>query len=449
MYVKRIAHSTMFTHHKAILRLGIPIAIGQLGVIIMGFADTMMVGRYSTEALAAASFVNSVFNLITFLLMGYSYGLTPLVSSLFGRGKHREAGTTLAQAVVCNLLFALLLMGLMGVGYFCLDRMGQPPHLLPIVRPYYLCVMWSIPFLALFNVMRQFTDGITETATAMWALLAGNALNVVGNFLLIYGVGPFPELGLTGAGLSTLFSRVVTAAILLAVLWLRPRYETFREGIRKADYTAQSLHHINRQSLPIALQMGTESGAFTFSGIMAGWLGAVDLASFQVMVTIGMLGFLLYYSFGAGLSIRVATFYGAHDEVQLRRATRAGQHILLGMAAISSLIFLLLGKTLVQSFTTDPAVITLCMGLIPPLILYQLGDAMQICYANALRGTAHVMPMMWIAFFSYLVVNIPIAYLLAFTLGLGSQGLFLAFSCGLFVAAFLFYNRYHAVVRRG
>ena len=89
------------------------------------------------------------------------------------------------------------------------------------------------------------------------------------------------------------------------------------------------------------------------------------------------------------------------------------------------------------------------MGLIPPLILYQLGDAMQICYANALRGTAHVMPMMWIAFFSYLVVNIPIAYLLAFTLGLGSQGLFLAFSCGLFVAAFLFYNRYHAVVRRG
>ena len=439
----------MFSHHKAILKLGIPIAIGQLGVIVMGFADTVMVGRYSTDALAAASFVNSVFNLIAFLLMGYSYGLTPLISSLFGRGEHREAGSTLAHAVVCNLLFAFLLMGLMLVGYFWLDCMGQPPHLLPIVRPYYQCVMYSIPFLAFFNVMRQFTDGITDTATAMWALLAGNAMNVVGNILLIYGIGPFPELGLTGAGLSTLFSRVVTAAILLSVLWFRPRYASFRKGVRMAGYSSAALRHINRQSLPIALQMGTESGAFTFSGIMAGWLGAVDLASFQVMVTIGTLGFLLYYSFGAGLSIRVAAFYGGHDAMQLRQTTRAGRHILLGMAAVSSLTFLLLGKTLIQSFTTDPAVITLCIGLIPPLILYQLGDAMQICYANALRGTAHVMPMMWIAFFSYLVVNLPVAYLLAFSLGLGSKGLFLAFSCGLFVAAFLFYNRYQAVVRRG
>ena len=210
--------SNMLRHHKAILRLGLPIAVGQLGVIIMGFADTMMVGRYSTGALAASSFVNSVFNLVAFLLMGYSYGLTPLVGSLFGRGCKPQAGTTLGSAVVCNLLFALLLMAVMGWGYTQLHHMGQPAEIMPLVRPYYLAVLASVPFLALFNALRQFTDGITETRTAMWALLTGNGLNILGNWLLIYGIGPFPELGLLGAGLSTLCSRVVMAVVLLAVL---------------------------------------------------------------------------------------------------------------------------------------------------------------------------------------------------------------------------------------
>ena len=142
-----------------------------------------------------------------------------------------------------------------------------------------------------------------------------------------------------------------------------------------------------------------ESGSFTFSGIMAGWLGAVDLATFQVMVTVGTLGFLFYYSFGAGLSIRVAAFYGQRDWAQVRLATRAGCHILLAMAACSSLIFLLFGEQLIHLFTSDALVVALAVSLIPPLILYQLGDAMQICFANALRGTSHVMSMMWIAFY--------------------------------------------------
>lgn len=438
----------MLIHHKAILRLGIPIAIGQLGVIIMGFADTMMVGRYSTDALAAASFVNSVFNLITFFLMGYSYGLTPLVSSLFGQGKRVEAGATLKQAVVCNLLFALLLMLIMGVLYFFLDKMGQPVEILSLVRPYYITIWVSIFFVALFNALRQFTDGITETQTAMWALLSGNVLNIVGNYLLIYGVGPFPELGLLGAGLSTMTSRIVMSLILLAVLLLRKRYAVYREGVRVTALCGRELRYINKQSMPIALQMGMESGAFTFTGIMAGWIGAVDLATFQVMVTIGTLGFLFYYSFGAGLSIRVATFYGLKDWEQVRLSTRAGTHILLAMATCSSLIFLLLGETLIHFFTSDPSVVALAVSLIPPLILYQLGDAMQICYANALRGTSHVMSMMWIAFVSYIVVNIPAGYILAFPLGMGIYGLFIAFSLGLFVAVTLFYCHYRKVMKQ-
>ena len=286
----------MLPDHKAILRLGIPIAIGQIGVIVMGFADTMMVGRYSTDALAAASFVNSVFNLITFLLMGYSYGLTPLVSALYGRGRRREAGALLRNGVTANLLFVLLLMAVMAVAYFFLPAFGQPAELLSLIRTYYLPILFSLLFVALFNALRQFTDGITDTSVGMWALLSGNALNILGNYLLIYGHGGFPEMGLAGAGLSTLLSRAVMPLILIVVILRRKSYRIYRLGFF-ARRSKGGVKFVHRQSLPIGLQMGMESGSFTMSGIMAGWLGAVDLATFQVMVTIGTLGFLLYYSF--------------------------------------------------------------------------------------------------------------------------------------------------------
>lgn len=434
-------------HYKAILRLGVPIAIGQLGVIVMGFADTMMVGHYNTEALASGSFVNNIFNLAIFLLMGYSYGLTPLISALVGQNSKHEAGATLKRAMVCNLCFALLLMAIMGTAYFFLDHMGQPAELLPVMRPYYLTILTSLFFVAAFNVMRQFTDGISETSVGMWALLIGNVLNVVGNFLLIYGIGPFPELGLFGAGLSTLFSRVVTALVMLAVLFSRTRYAVYRKGFAEAVVRFADLRRINAHSLPISLQMGMENGAFTCSAIMAGWLGALELATYQVMATLGTLGFLFYYSFGAGLSIRVATFYGQRDWRNLHSATRAGVHILLVLACLSSLVFYFAGSYIVRLFTSDAAVVALAVSLIPPLILYQMGDAMQVCFANTLRGTSHVVSMMRVAFISYIVVNVPAGYILAFPLGLGAAGLFIAFSLGLFLAAALFYWEYRKVLK--
>ncbi len=436
------------TLHKSILRLGLPIAIGQLGVIVMGFADTMMVGRYSTDALAAASFVNSVFNLISFLFIGYSYGLTPLVSSLYGRGQRREAGATLWHALLANVAFALLLMAVMGVLYFYLDHMGQPTEILPLVRPYYLVVLVSMLFVALFNALRQFTDGITDTGLAMWILLGGNLLNIFGNWLLIYGVGPFPELGLLGAGWSTCISRVIMVLVLGGIILWRPAYAVYREGIRQLPTRLSECLHINRQSYPIALQMGMECGAFTFSGVMSGWINTVSLATFQVTNTLSTLGFLLYYSFGSSMSIRFASAYGQHDLATAAATTRAGRHVLLAMCACSSLLFLFLGETIIHCFTSDPAVVALSVSLIPYLILYQVGDAMQICYANALRGTAQVSSMMSTAFISYIVINAPLGYVLAFTCGMGIHGLYLAFSAGLFVASGLFIYHYRRAMRR-
>ena len=165
------------------------------------------------------------------------------------------------------------------------------------------------------------------------------------------------------------------------------------------------------------------------------------------MVTIGTLGFLLYYSFGAGTSIRVANFYGQHDRTNVFHAAAAGRNLLLLMAACSSLLIYLLAEPLIRVFTTDTAVIAISLSLIPLLVLYQFADAMQICYANILRGTGHVLSMMRIAIISYLIVNIPVAFFLGFPLGWGVKGIFLAFFIGLFTAATLFFKEYRKAMR--
>ena len=435
------------SHYSTTLRLGIPIAIGQLGVIILGFVDTLMVGRYSTDALAASAFVNNIFTLFTFLLMGYSYGLTPIISALFGQGKHAEAGARLKPALWSATAFCALLIVVWSIAFCNLERFGQPAELLPLIRPYFLVILVSMIFVMLYNELRQFTDGLTHTTLGMYTLMIGNALNIVGNWLLIYGPGPFPEMGLLGAGIATLLSRVLMVVLMVAALRWRKGYAPYREGFARCRASLASMRTMVKASLPIAIQMGLECAAFTMSAVMAGWVGKEELAAYQIMVTIGTLGFLLYYSFGAGTSIRVATFYGQCDRTNVERAAAAGRNLLLLMAACSSLLIYVLSEPLIRLFTTDTAVIAIALALIPLVVLYQFADAMQICYANILRGTGHVLSMMRIAIISYLIVNIPVAFILGFPLGWGVKGIFLAFFIGLFTAATLFFWEYRKAMR--
>ena len=433
-------------HFSETLRIGLPIAIGQVGVIILGFADTMMVGRYATSALAAASFVNNLFNLVTMLLLGYSYGLTPLVSGCLGRGSARSGGSVLHTALQSGASFTALIMLLCAAVFILLPWLGQPAELLPLIRPYFLLMLASMPFVMLFNLVRQFTDAFTDTAAGMWVLLIGNAFNILLNYLLIYGIGPFPEWGLTGAGVATLAARVFMALAICAYVWQNRRYRQARLGPAAVRPTPSMRRTMHRQSVPVALQLGMETGAFTASCIMAGWLGVTELAAYQVMVTIGTLGFLVYYSFGAAMSIRIAGFIGAGNLAAVRPATRAGVVLLLASATVAAGVFLGFGDSLLRFFTSDEAVLAMAATLLFPLALYQFADSMQTCYANALRGTSHVVSMMWIAFVSYILVNIPLGYLLAFPLGFGIRGIYFAFTGGLLCAAVLYASRFYKVL---
>ena len=202
--------------------------IGQLGMIILGFADTMMVGHHSTTELGAASFVNNIINLVIITATGFSYGLTPIVGGLFGREELPQAGRALRCALLANLMAGAIMMAALGILYFNVGNIGQPKELLPYIKPYYLVLLASIPFVMLFNAFKQFTDSITETRTSMWILLSGNLLNIIGNYVLIYGKAGMPEMGVVGAGVATLLSRVVMVALFLFVFLSRKKMRPYR-----------------------------------------------------------------------------------------------------------------------------------------------------------------------------------------------------------------------------
>ena len=261
-------------HYKETIRLGVPIMLGQLGIIVVGFADNIMVGHHSTAELAAASFVNNFFNLVFIAGMGFSYGLTPIIGGYFAQKEYAKAGETLKNSLCINLIVGLLLSLCMLTLLLNIHILKQPEELMPYIVPYYILQLFSVIFAMLFNSFKQFSDGTTDTVTPMCVMLGANVLNIIGNYLLIYGNFGCPELGLTGAGISTLASRILTFGIFCVLFAKHSRYKLYREGFKKGTVNRANIGNLVRLGLPVGFQMGVETGSFSLSVIMMGWLGS-------------------------------------------------------------------------------------------------------------------------------------------------------------------------------
>ena len=434
-------------HYKSLLSIGIPIMIGQMGMIVLGFADTMMVGHHSTTELGAASFVNNIINLVIITGTGFSYGLTPVVGGLFGRKELQEAGQALRCSLLANTLAGIVMMLALAILFFNLGNIGQPDELLPLMRPYYLVLFASIPFVMLFNAFKQFTDSITETRTSMWILLSGNQLNIIGNYLFIYGKAGFPEMGVLGAGVSTLVSRIVMVAVFIAVFAWRKKFKSYREGFLRLGWSKELTKRLTTLGTPIALEMGMETASFSLSIIMVGWLGTIALASHQVMITISQFTFMVYYGLGAAVAVRTSYFNGQHDYINTEHTVIAGLNVMVALEIVQGGIIFLLRNHIGGWFTDSAEVSAAVLTLMVPFFIYQFGDGLQINYANALRGIADVKPLMIIAFVAFFVISLPVGYLCGFILNFGLVGVWMAFPFGLTSAGIMMWWRFRHQMR--
>lgn len=420
-----------------LLRLGAPVVVTQLGIIVVAFADTIMVGRCGTNELAAAAFVNSIFTIGIVMLIGFANGLTPLIGSLFSRGESDKLRDMMRAGVISNLLLALVFTLIFGIGYLFLDRMGQPEELLPLARPYYLIMLSTLFPISIFNACQQTSNGCGDTVTPMWIMILSNGVNIVGNWLLINGELGCPKLGLLGAGISTMTARYLAMILILSVYAFSRRRRVYVTGWRHAKNGTlrEDCKRVWITSYPVMIQSGIECVMWSLGGVVSGWFGAVSLAAYQVVVTISQLGFMVYLGIGVAVSVRVANFTGLEDRETVRRITIAGLHLMMILATVASVIFYVFAAPMIEVFTTDKLVEAAALPLIIPLILYQYGDAIQITYANALRGATVVKPLLWMSVIAYIVVGSPVMLLLAEGLKMGNVGVYYSFSVALFVVS--------------
>ena len=427
-----------------ILKIGLPIMLGQACVVILSFADNIMIGWYGVNDLAASSFVNGVINLFIIMEMGFANGMTPVIGSQYGVGDRAGIGMTLKNSIVLNGIVAMGGLVIMAVIYAFLDRFGQEEQLLPLIRPYYIVVAVSTLFAMGFNTLKQFTDGTCQPIVSMSLLMGGNLLNIAGNWVLIYGKAGFPELGLLGAGISTLASRIIMFSVFLIYIMRSPRFSEYASAFRSARISWTNIRRLFNLGFPLALQTGMETSTFTASAIMVGWTGATALAAHQIALTISQICFLLMLGLTSAVSILVSNAYGRNDIAGIRGYAARGYLLTLGVSVLFCTAIFIFRYGIIGLFTDSAEVTAVALSLLFVLFSYQFGDGLQLCFSNALRGIQDVKPIMLMAFISYYVIAIPASYILGFKAGLGPVGVWLGFPIGLTIAGIFYWLRFRS-----
>lgn len=410
----------------------------------------MMVGRYSTDALAAASFVNNLFALVYIFGIGFAYGLTPLVTKATTLGRQRKAGMLLGHSLVLNLGLALGVGALMLVVYAYLHLFSLSEHLLPLIRPYYLLQLGSFVLFMTYNAFKQYFDGAGHTAVGMWLILGANLINTVGNYLLIYGKAGLPELGLTGAGIATLSARAIALLGIWLYLVYAPRFAEGLQGLLRGQYSPKSLRALVRLGLPVGMYSGVETMSFTIALLLVTRLGLIPLAVHQILCVVTTIGFFIYYGLGAATTILVSKYRTRGDMMRVRAATSSGVEAALAVAVLAMLTMLGARHYVGWLFTTDVEIITMTAVALIPVILYQLGDALQVIYANALRGMEDVGYLAVVATLVHILLEPTLGYTFGFALDLGSPtlqlvGIWSAFPIGLLLLGLLLRWRFRHI----
>lgn len=433
---------------REILKIGLPIMLGQACVIILAFADNIMIGWHSVDELAASSFVNNVMNLFILTELGFATGMTPMIGADNGTGNIKGIGITVKNGLMTNGIIGGISIILLTIIYFCLDHFGQAPELMPYIKPYFAIIGTSTLFALGFNVLKQFTDGICRPMISMTLLMIGNLLNIFGNWVLIYGKLGFPEMGLTGAGISTLVSRALILIVFAVYIFKSKKMNEYARAIKEALLSRGEMKTVFKMGYPVGIQMALESSTFTFAAVMAGWLGVIQLAAHQVVITISQLFFLMMQGLSFAVSILVSNAFGRKDLGSVREYARKGYFMTLGISATLSVLLYCFRYQAAGIFTDSPEVSAMAVSLFFLLFAYQFGDGLQLCFANVLRGIQDVRPIMYAAFVSYYLIAIPSAYVLGFKTSLGIHGIWMGFPIGLTLAGIFFYARYRSDLKR-
>jgi MATE family multidrug resistance protein len=427
--------------YKRNLKVAIPVMLSQAGQVMVQQVDNMMVGAVGTVELAAAAFANAIFVLGMVFAMGFSFGLTPLVGHAFAQKNDQETASLLQNSLHINIILTLVLALFMWLLSYFFQYMGQTEEVVALSISYYrILVISFIPFI-LFFTFKQFAEGLADTKYAMIITLVSNVVNIFFNYLFIFGKWGIPAMGLDGAGYATLIARTIMPIMFLYYFLRKDKFSVYFAIAIKLKPQKDKILSLLKVGLPIATQILLEVAAFAISGVMMGWLGVIPLAAHNIALGLASVTFMIVTGIGSGTTIRVSHQFSMKDYSSMKMAANASIHMVIAIMTFTALLFAILRFQLPKMYTEDAAVIALAAQLLILAAIFQVFDGLQVVLLSILRGLADVKKAMFYALIAYIIVNIPISYLLAFTFDLGPIGIWIGFVFGIGIASLLFYIR--------
>lgn len=439
------------------LRLASPVILGMLGHTFVGFADNVMVGQLGTAELAAVSLGNSFIFIAMSLGIGFTTAITPLVAEADAAGNVLEGKNAFKHGLVLSTALAVALFLLVLLSKPLMDLMNQPAEVVTLALPYLDIVAFSLIPLIVFQALKQFSDGLSQTKYPMYATVVANVVNIVLNYLLIFGKFGFPQLGIIGAGIGTLVSRLLMVVFLWKLLNNRKRIRKYLTNIRFFQLKKSMTKKVFDLGFPSALQMFFEVGIFTAAVWLSGVLGKNPQAANQIALNLSSMTYMVGVGLSVAAMIRVGNQKGLKDYRELRRIAISVFVLTFFLELVFATLFIVFRDWLptlyldqhdVMNLKDNMEVISVASQLLLIAAFFQISDGFQVVFLGALRGLQDVKVPTLITFVAYWLIGFPISYYLGLYTELENMGIWIGLLSGLTVAAVFLYFRFNGLTKK-
>jgi MATE family multidrug resistance protein len=429
--------------------LALPIIFGELAQMMLHLIDNAMIGALSHVQLAASSLVLNVMNIPFVFGIGITMSIAQMVSMAQGSNDDKKVSHYFFNGFWVSAIFAIAIAAAMYLGRNIILSLNQDPEVAILAIPFLKVMSLSLVPMLLFMALKQFTDGLQFTRTAMILSVLSLPMNILLNYVLIYGKLGFPRMEMMGAAYATLITRSV---IFIVLAWVVLTHKTFAPYIklRKEQwyFSKKAVQELLRIGLPSGMQIGMEAGAFAISGIIIGTLGAVPQAAHQITLSCAAFTFMVSMGLAQAGSIRVSNAYGAGEMDKIKVIGKSTLLTALAYGVFCALFFVAFRSQLPPIFNQNPEVVALASSLFILAAFFQISDASQAVGAGLLRGIKDVKVPTMLIFVAYWILGIPAGYYMAFHCGMGAKGIWLGFIVGLTFSSLFLCWRFMKLTKR-
>ena len=435
-------------NYRKTFYLAYPVVISQLGHIMVGVVDTAMVGQIGTIPQAAVALANSLYVLVLVFGLGISYGVTPLVAAADSSTNVEENASLLKHSIIINtatgILLFLLLVGISPVLKLC----NQQQEVVDLAIPFLNVMMLGMIPLCIFSGFKQFTEGLSFTKVAMFITLGSNLMNIILNYLMIFGYAGFPKMGLMGACWASFISRMAMAISMFLYVYYNKHFKVYWTAFNLRNISKDRIKKILALGIPSGMQWVFEIGAFSFAVIMIGWISPEAQAAHQVALSIAAVTYMMASGLSAATSVRVGNQMGLKSREGVRTAGFSAMVMVVVFMISTAFCFIVFRDALPSIFNKEAKVVGIASTFIVIAAFFQISDGLQSVCLGALRGMKDVRIPTLITLIAYWGIGLPMSYVFAFILNLGAQGVWYGLSLGLGLAAVFLFMRFNYVSKK-